>query len=240
MKAFSILETGSRRKNNEDALLALTNIGLFAVADGMGGHNAGEVASGIAIESLKNNAEKLKDIPVDGIEQWVLDTVKEANQAIFERSLYEEGVEGMGTTLTALVIKKDKAVIGHVGDSRIYLWRDGSISLLSEDHSMVNELLRMGQLSEEDARNHPQRNYLSRALGIEKQVDVDCLQFEVQGGDVYLLCTDGFSNMVEKEEIAREFSAAGGWQEHLENLKLLVLQRGAPDNFTAVCCIMEN
>lgn len=108
MKAFSILETGSRRKNNEDALLALTNIGLFAVADGMGGHNAGEVASGIAIESLKNNAEKLKDIPVDGIEQWVLDTVKEANQAIFERSLYEEGVEGMGTTLTALVIKKIK------------------------------------------------------------------------------------------------------------------------------------
>lgn len=240
MKAFSILETGNIRKNNEDAFIALDNIGLYAVADGMGGHNAGEIASGIAVDTLRNRAEALKNVRIEEIEKWVSDSVHEANLAIYKQSLNEESAEGMGTTLTLLVVKENKAVIGHVGDSRIYLWREGTISLLSDDHSMVNELVRMGQLSAEDAKNHPHRNYLSRALGIDKHVDVDCMQFETLQGDVLLLCTDGFSNMVEEHEIAREFTEARGWQQHLENLKQLILQRGAPDNFTAVCCVVEN
>lgn len=239
MKTISIYETGCVRKNNEDSLLVLPEVGLFAVADGMGGHNAGEIASGIAIEELKKRASELATLERDRLESWMLEAVAEANREVYEASFRNPETEGMGTTLTALVIKGNKAVIGHVGDSRIYLWREGRLSLLSEDHSMVNELVRLGQLSAERARNHPHKNILSRALGIDRNTDIDCFQLEVQEGDVFLLCTDGFSNVIEDEEMVSEFSGPDGWDVHLERLKELVLKRGAPDNFTVVCCILE-
>jgi len=239
MKTISIYETGCVRKNNEDSLLVLPEVGLFAVADGMGGHNAGEIASGIAIEELKKRASELATLERDRLESWMLEAIAEANREVYEASFRNPETEGMGTTLTAIVIKGNKAVIGHVGDSRIYLWREGRLSLLSEDHSMVNELVRLGQLSAERARNHPHKNILSRALGIDRNTDIDCFQLEVQEGDVFLLCTDGFSNVIEDEEMVSEFSGPDGWDVHLERLKELVLKRGAPDNFTVVCCILE-
>jgi serine/threonine protein phosphatase PrpC len=239
MRTVSIYETGYVRKNNEDCYLILPEDCLFAVADGMGGHNAGEVASGLAIEKLKTKASGLKDIEANDIQEWMLQTMTEANQEVFAASLLAEEMAGMGTTLTALIIRANKAVIGHVGDSRIYLWRNSSLSLLSEDHSMVNELVRLGQLSEEKAKHHPHKNLLSRALGVERSTTIDCFQLEVQQGDVFLLCTDGFSNMIEDEEMAKEFSVFGTWDEHLERLKNIVLERGAPDNFTVICCVLE-
>jgi len=220
-------------------LLILPEISLFAVADGMGGHNAGEVASGLAIDELKRRATGLTLIDIDGIREWMLEAIGEANKEVFDASLRTEETEGMGTTLTALVIRENKAVIGHVGDSRIYLWRDMALSLLSEDHSMVNELVRLGQLTEEKAKNHPHKNVLSRALGVDRSTTIDCFQLEVQQGDVFLLCTDGFSNIIEDTEMALEFSMAGTWEEHIERLKNTVLKRGAPDNFTVVCCILS-
>lgn len=239
MKAVSIYETGCVRKNNEDSYLILPEVSLYAVADGMGGHNAGEVASGLAIEELKKRVPGLKGLDTDRIQDWILATIKEANRMVYEASLRAEEMEGMGTTLTTLVIKGNKAVIGHVGDSRIYLWRESTLSLLSEDHSMVNELVRLGQLTEEKAKNHPHKNVLSRALGVDANMAVDCFQLEVQAGDVFLLCTDGFSNVIEEDEMTEEFSVAGTWEEHLEKLKGVVLERGAPDNFTVICCIVE-
>jgi serine/threonine protein phosphatase PrpC len=239
MKTVSIYETGCVRKNNEDFLLILPEANLFAVADGMGGHNAGEVASRLAIESLRKKASKLPPVAADSLRDWMLGAITEANREVFEASLQEAGTEGMGTTITALALKENKAVIGHVGDSRIYLWRDLTLSLLSEDHSMVNELVRLGQLSEEKAKHHPHKNILSRALGVERTITVDCFQLDTQPGDIFLLCTDGFSNVIEDEEMAAEFSATGTWDEHLERLKNIVLERGAPDNFTVICCILE-
>jgi len=239
MKTVNIYETGCVRKNNEDSFLILPEFNLFAVADGMGGHNAGEVASGLAVAEMKKRASQLTFIDADGIQNWMLDTITEANREVYEASLRTEETEGMGTTLTALVIRGNKAVIGHVGDSRIYLWRDLSLSLLSEDHSMVNELVRLGQLTEEKARNHPHKNVLTRALGTERTIPVDCFQLEVLPGDVFLLCTDGFSNMIEEEEMVSQFSSLGTWEEHLETFRRIVLERGAPDNFTVVCCILE-
>jgi len=239
MKIVSIYETGCVRKNNEDSFLVLPEFNLFAVADGMGGHNAGEVASRLAIKELNNRAVDLTFININGIQQWMQESIAEANREVYEASFQAEEMAGMGTTLTALVIREKKAVIGHVGDSRIYLWRDGMLSLLSEDHSMVNELVRLGQLTEEKAKNHPHKNVLSRALGVDRTTIVDCFQLEVQPGDVFLLCTDGFTNIIEDEEIVGEFSGSGTWEEHLETLKQTVLERGAPDNFTVVCCILE-
>ncbi len=239
MKTVSIYETGCVRKNNEDFFLILPEAGLFAVADGMGGHNAGEIASNLAINELKKRASALHFINTDEVQQWLIDAIEGANREVFEASSHADEMEGMGTTLTALVLKENKAVIGHIGDSRIYLWRDLSLSLLSEDHSMVNELVRLGQITEEKAKNHPHRNILSRALGVERNTEIDCFKLEFQADDVFLLCTDGFSNVIEDEEITAEFLTDKTWDGHLEKFKDLILTRGAPDNFTAVCCILN-
>ncbi|KUO65780.1 MAG: protein phosphatase [Gracilibacter sp. BRH_c7a] len=238
MKAVSIFETGCVRKNNEDNFLIMSEVNLFAVADGMGGHNAGEIASKLAIEELAKRSPALNDAKNEDIQEWMSQAITEANTHVYEVASNSQETEGMGTTLTALVIKEAKAVIGHIGDSRIYLWRDKVLSQLSEDHSMVNELVRLGQLTEEKARDHPHKNVLSRALGVERNVNVDYFQFRVQDDDVFILCTDGFSNMIEDEEMATEFSSAGTWEQHLDNLKKNVLERGAPDNFTVICCVL--
>jgi len=239
MKTLSIYETGCVRKNNEDYYLVLPEAGLYAVADGMGGHNAGEIASKLAIEELREKAEQLNSINTKDSLCWMTETVQDANSKIFELSSRSTETEGMGTTLTALLIRESKAVIGHIGDSRIYLWRDCTLSLLSEDHSMVNELVRLGQLSKEKARYHPHKNILSRALGVEKDIAIDCFQIEVHKGDVFILCTDGFSNVIDDEELVAELLASENWEQRLKRLKKSVLDRGAPDNFTVVCCILE-
>lgn len=236
MKTVSIYETGCVRKNNEDCYLVLPEVKLFAVADGMGGHNAGELASKIAIETMEKQSSALKGISLEDIQAWMLQAMEEANKQVYKAASDSVETEGMGTTLTALVINGKKAVVGHIGDSRVYLWRDKSLSLLSEDHSIVNELIRLGQLTEESARHHPHKNVLSRALGVERNINSDCFQIEIQDNDVFILCTDGFSNLIKDEEMAAEFSSSGTWDERLANLKRIVLERGAPDNFTVICC----
>ncbi len=238
MKAVSIYETGCVRKKNEDNLLIMSEVNLFAVADGMGGHNAGELASKLALEELEKRSSVLLDTKDEDIQEWMSQAMLEANKLVFEASSDSLETEGMGTTLTALVINGAKAVIGHIGDSRIYLWRENTLSQLSEDHSMVNELVRLGQLTEEKARDHPHKNVLSRALGVERSITIDCFQFRVQDDDVFILCTDGFSNMIEDEEMVTEFSSSGTWEQRLDNLRRNVLDRGAPDNFTVICCVL--
>lgn len=239
MRVVSFSETGCVRKNNEDSLLILPQFGLYAVADGMGGHLAGEVASRTALEVLAEAAPEIEGLEGDAVLEWIKQALIQANRKVFKASTVNPENEGMGTTLTALVFKADQVVIAHVGDSRGYLWRDEKLIPLTVDHSLVEELVRMGQISPQEAEKHPQRHVLVRAVGASQDVKVDSGCMDFQPRDVFLLCTDGFSNVIAEQELVQELSQIGSWEEHFERMRQLILDRGAPDNFTALGCIME-
>jgi len=239
MRVLSFSEKGCIRKNNEDSFLVLSAEGLYAVADGMGGHRAGEVASSVALHELEMWAPRLEGLDDHALENELTKAFIQANRVVHESSITEPENAGMGTTLTVLLIRNEKVVIAHVGDSRAYLWRNEMLTPLTMDHSLVGELVRLGQISLEEAKKHPQRNVLMRAIGADPAIEVDCRSIALQSNDVFLLCTDGFSNMISDEELTEEFLEPSSWEERLEKLRQLTLERGAPDNFTALCCIME-
>lgn len=239
MKVLSFSETGCVRKNNEDAYLILPEYGVYAVADGMGGHLAGEVAARIAIEELKKEAPALREREGEELEKKVKEILLQANREVFESSTRNPDTEGMGTTFTVLVFRESQVILAHVGDSRAYLWRENQLHQLTQDHSLVNELLRLGEISREEAESHPKRHMLLRALGADWDLNVDTKIVDYQPGDVFFLCTDGVSNVISLDEIVEEFKKSCSWEEHLESLRKLIIQRGAPDNFTALCCITE-
>lgn len=239
MRVLSFSETGCVRKNNEDALLVLPEHNVYAVADGMGGHLAGEVAARIALDQFVKKANELSGIENQELEAWVRNVLVQANREVFESSTRNPVNEGMGTTLTVLVLREQQMVIAHVGDSRAYLWRDENLIPLTVDHSLVGELIRMGQISPEEGETHPQRHVLVRAVGAASDIEVDSQEQEWKLGDVFLLCTDGFTNVISEQELIEELRKPFSWEERLERLRQLILDRGAPDNFTALCCITE-
>ncbi|MDQ7094762.1 Stp1/IreP family PP2C-type Ser/Thr phosphatase [Desulfosporosinus sp. PR] len=239
MRVLSFSEKGCIRKNNEDSFLVLSDQGIFAVADGMGGHRAGEIASSTALRELEKLAPELKDQTDQDLEGWLVESFAQANRVVYESSTTEPENAGMGTTLTVLLVRGLKAVIAHAGDSRAYLWRNEELTALTKDHSLVGELVRLGQISLEEAEKHPQRHVLMRAVGADQEIEVDCQRITLQPDDVFLLCTDGVSNVISEQELFAEFKEPGTWEERLERLRQLILERGAPDNFTALCCIME-
>jgi PPM family protein phosphatase len=239
MRVLSFSEKGCIRKNNEDSFLVLPTQGLYAVADGMGGHRAGEVASAIALQELEKLAPRLDELEGEILERGLNDAFIQANRVVNQSSTTEPENAGMGTTLTVLLVREKTAVIAHVGDSRAYLWRDEVLTSLTIDHSLVGELVRLGQITPEEAEKHPQRHVLMRALGTEQKIEVDCKSISLQTGDVFLLCTDGFSNVISDQELAEEFLEPGSWEGRFEKLRKLTIERGAPDNFTALCCILE-
>ncbi|ODA40947.1 Stp1/IreP family PP2C-type Ser/Thr phosphatase [Desulfosporosinus sp. BG] len=239
MRVLSFSEKGCIRKNNEDSFLVLPKQGLYAVADGMGGHRAGEVASSTALQELEKWAPRFVELEDQTLESELTEAFVQANRVVYESSTTEPEKAGMGTTLTVLLVRSKTVVIAHVGDSRAYLWRDEVLTSLTTDHSLVGELVRLGQISQEEAEKHPQRHVLMRAVGAEPEIELDCRSMRLQTGDVFLLCTDGFSNMINNQELAEEFLKVGSWEERFERLRKLTLERGAPDNFTALCCILE-
>lgn len=179
---------------SEDSILP-----LFVVADGMGGHNAGEVASSLAIETIKENYIKEKGNIVEGklhIPSFINLTLLEANNRILKKAKENENCEGMGTTITSGIIFNNELFIGHMGDSRAYLFREKELYQLTQDHSLVAELVRNGSISNEEAINHPQKNIITRALGTDEDIKVDIISKRVECGDIILLCTDGLTNMV--------------------------------------------
>src|SRR5579875_2363633 len=185
-------DTGRQRRGNEDSAFARAPV--FAVADGMGGAQAGEVASQIAVEAFEAG------LPEEGTpEQRLAEVAQRANRRIHELSLAEHEHAGMGTTLTAAYLDDGYLAIAHVGDSRAYLFRDGQLTRLTQDHSLVEELRQRGKLTEEEAAEHPQRSIITRALGPEPDVQVDTLSQTVRGGDVVLLCSDGLTSMIAEE-----------------------------------------
>jgi serine/threonine protein phosphatase PrpC len=189
-----ITDTGRRRRRNEDAYVCEPP--LFAIADGMGGAQAGEVASRLAAAALRESGAA-----DGGGEDRILDLIQEANRRVYDRSSTDPNTSGMGTTITVALFEEDRVAFGHVGDSRAYLIRDNSIEQLTEDHSLVNELMKSGKLSREEAETHPQRSVITRALGTDPDVDVDTFTVPVQTGDVFLLCSDGLTDMVVQEDI---------------------------------------
>ena len=193
-RSAGITDTGRMRRRNEDAYVVQPPI--FAVADGMGGAQAGEVASKLAAAALEDTDQGT----LRG-EDGVVALIQEANRRVYERSNEDPSASGMGTTMTVALVEAGRVVIGHVGDSRAYLARDGRLEQLTEDHSLVNELLKTGKLSREEAETHPQRSVITRALGTDPDVDVDTFSVPAQTGDLFLLCSDGLTDMVPEDAI---------------------------------------
>ncbi len=226
-------DTGRQRRGNEDACYAQAP--LFVVADGMGGARAGEVASRIAVEMFE------RGLPPNGTPESRLTVVaQDANREIHELSLAERELDGMGTTLTAAYLDESYLAIAHVGDSRAYMFRAGQLARLTEDHSLVDELVKAGKLTEEQALEHPQRSIITRALGPEAEVTVDTRSYPLQAGDVLLLCSDGLTSMLPDPRIAAILAAATSLQEAAEHLVDAANEAGGRDNITVVLARFED
>lgn len=220
-------DTGRQRHANEDSYFARAP--MFAVADGMGGAQAGEVASRIAAGAFEK-ARDTDDPPEARLEAIAL----EANREIHDLAQRDSTTAGMGTTLTAALVAGDEVAFGHVGDSRAYVLRDGELKRLTKDHSLVEELRRQGRLTEEEAEEHPQRSIITRALGPEPDVAVDTMTFPAKAGDVFLLCSDGLTTMVPDEEIRRILTEARSMRSAVNKLIDAANSGGGRDNITAV------
>ena len=226
--AFS--DVGMVRQQNEDSFLAEAT--LFVVADGMGGHNAGEVASALAVTTLKAGAR----LGIDDTEVF-RELVQQANSAIYTASLDDSTQSGMGTTVTALSIvegEEPRVLVANVGDSRAYLWRSGALSRLSVDHSYVQELVNEGIITPEAARVHPRRNIVTRALGIDRSVNVDVFTHFVRTGDRIVLCSDGLVDEVPDVEIGKVLGQHSDPQETAEALVMVANTNGGRDNTTVI------
>ncbi len=206
-----LTDTGRVREHNEDAIGTNADVGLMVLADGMGGYNAGEVASGIAVQIVTELAseasvrQELNDIdPHSGLMRQSIilrDAVYRSNKIIFQTAQSQTHCEGMGTTIVACMFYDDKVSIAHVGDSRAYRLRGGQLDQMTLDHSLLQELVDRGFYSEEEAQRSTNRNYVTRALGVEPTVEVEVHEYEVLPDDVYLLCSDGLCDMVEDDDI---------------------------------------
>jgi PPM family protein phosphatase len=194
-------DVGRQRSGNEDALYVRSP--LFVLADGMGGAQAGEVASELAVRAFRDDG-----LPEDQPERWLVSHITRANGEILDASRSEAKYQGMGTTCTTAYVAPDEVVLAHVGDSRCYLLRDGELTKLTRDHSLIGELIDRGKLTDEEAQTHPQRSVITRALGIERDLIVDTERMEGRPGDVYLICSDGLTDMV-REPALRELLVAG-------------------------------
>ncbi|MGH3066045.1 MAG: Stp1/IreP family PP2C-type Ser/Thr phosphatase [Gaiellaceae bacterium] len=228
-RAAGVTDTGRRRLRNEDAFICEPP--LFAVADGMGGARAGEVAARLAAAALEEAGAETKG------EQGVTAMIEEANRRIWERALADPATAGMGTTVTAALVDTESGTvaIGHVGDSRAYRLREGSLEQLTSDHSLVAELVSSGVLTPEEAERHPQRSAITRALGTEPTVDVEVLTIAGEPGDLYLICSDGLPTMLADDAIAAALETAE--REPMAAAEALVAaanRQGGEDNITVV------
>jgi len=233
MRWAQITDTGLSRRVNEDSLLVSPDIGLLAVADGMGGHRGGEVASGLALKTLEQELARLLK-KGESPEKALLDSVRLANVSIFELSGQNKELKGMGTTITACLRRKGDLITAHVGDSRAYLFRNGGIRQLTQDHSLVQELLKSGGISEEQALQHPQRNVLTRALGTEQSVEVDLYRYRIIANDLLLLCTDGLTRYLRQEDLLDVVNSSLDIDNAVHVLLSKALQSGGADNITII------
>ena len=220
-------DVGRQRTANEDSLVVRPP--LFAVADGMGGAKAGEVASAVAVEAVEGARDS-----GEPVEAQLAGIVRDANRRIYDLAVADESRRGMGTTLTLARVHGDEVSLAHVGDSRAYRMRDGELSQLTRDHSLVAELERSGQITAEAAEHHPQRSIITRALGPEPDVEVDTYTLAGRDGDVFLICSDGLTSMISDDEVASIVSSAGSLDEAADTLVRAANQSGGKDNITVI------
>lgn len=231
-------DIGRVRMVNEDRAIVQEDLNgwtLAIVADGMGGHQAGDIASTMAVELIQEGLQSVDpDISGEERQRQLRKVIEIANEKIFEFASQRENYHGMGTTVVTVLAKDDCAVVAHIGDSRAYRIRGNHIEQLTEDHSLVNELVRSGQISREDANHHPRRNVLTRALGTEPAIEVDVQEILWQQGDLLLLCSDGLSNLVEKDRLLQTVTGEGELESKVQQLIQEALDAGGDDNITVV------
>ncbi|CEO13213.1 phosphatase [[Clostridium] sordellii] len=235
---------GKIRKNNEDfckgEIISTDSgeIGIFAIADGMGGHNKGEVASELAVENivrfLKNNLVQNENVKINYIDDILKQAYNNVNSIIYKQAKEDEGCSGMGTTLTTVIIYKNKAYIANVGDSRCYLLQNSEFRKITRDHSLVEELVASHAITEEEAKTHPKRNVITRALGTEKLIIVDIYKNDIFKGDKILLATDGLTSFVEKEDIEKIISSDNSLEETTDSLINKANEVAGKDNVSVI------
>ena len=251
----ALTDPGMKRDNNEDNCLVIADQGLFVVSDGMGGHNAGEVASQIAMDIIKQKAAQIPTLiskrpwwkrlffrgdqafnPVE----WIHGAVFSANQRIFQEAQADSGKKGMGATL-ALVLKREEALLtAHVGDSRVYRYRNGIMEQLTQDHSLAQELVRQGIMTEEEALYSAPSNVLTRALGVREEVQEDIIYHSVEKGDLFLLCSDGLYNMIDEEDMMDILkNSKYSLDKKTHALVNRANENGGDDNITVVLTLFE-
>ena len=235
MKTFSMTDVGMVREVNEDCVFATPEpIGnlpnLFVVADGMGGHNAGDYASNLAVEIVRKSiAENTSNEP----EAMIREAITSANQILLEKAQQDTRLKGMGTTLVVATVIEQTLYFANVGDSRLYLVNRG-IKQLSKDHSLVQEMLRLGGINREEAKHHPDKNIITRAVGAKQDLEVDFFEYRLKKKDCIVMCTDGLSNMVEDEEIFRIVKSSRDLVEVTEQLIEKAKENGGNDNIGVV------
>lgn len=230
-------DVGRRRNTNQDYASVFTNqegIKLAILADGMGGHRAGDIASQMAVLNLGNAWEEQDLTDDEKIAQWFIQAIQEENALIYQRGQEQPEYNGMGTTIVAAALSEERFTIAHVGDSRAYLIRDGKIIQLTEDHSLVNELVKSGEISEEMAVNHPRKNILTRSVGMPGTVEVDVSTYIWQLKDRILLCSDGLTNMLSEEMIETIVNQEGTLSDKVTELINQANEAGGADNITVL------
>ena len=235
MKTFSMIDVGRKRDVNQDYIFVsnepLGNLpNLLIVADGMGGHRAGDFASRYAVETLK---EDLANSTEDGPEAMIRKAIQSANQKLIEAARQDARLEGMGTTLVVATVIEHTLYFANVGDSRLYLLHD-TIKQLSKDHSFVQEMVRLGGIDAEEAKHHPDKNIITRAVGAREKVEVDFFEYRLKKGDMILMCTDGLSNMIEDEEMLVIVKSSRDIVEAVERLVEKANDNGGNDNIGVI------
>lgn len=242
MNYYYITDTGKVRDHNEDSVLIVENKSrecLMAVADGMGGHNAGEVASSIAISHIGESFRKLDSIGTkEDAQNWLRDVVSEINVLIFKYTETHPESKGMGTTLVTAIVTKDFLLYGNIGDSSGFAVKDGKMHKITVDHTLVNLLVKNGELTEEEAKNHPRKNVLMKALGATNAVDMDIFDIETEV-DQILLCSDGLTNMLTFEQINKVLNEDLSIENKLQKLIYKCNNRGGTDNISIAYLIKD-
>jgi len=242
-----ITDVGLKRGHNEDNFLINEELNLFVVADGMGGHAGGEYASAICVNTVEEIVTTMElhgenpgegEDPVEIARERLSYAIRLAGRRIFEKAREEPEFHGMGTTAVVLLVDGGNAYIAHVGDSRLYMWREGRCEQVTEDHSLVNEKLKAGLITAEEAKNHRMRNVITRSLGYQEDVEIDLQVRAVRRGDRFLLCSDGMSGYVGVEEVGH-YLAELSPQEACRRLVELSCERGGEDNVTVLIARIE-
>ena len=242
IKVYGNTNIGRVRKNNEDAYGIYPELSLFIVADGLGGHAGGEVASRLAVETIKDGLVSTESYrPSVEIKDGIIEAIRGANDRIIQQANIMYDLKGMGTTVVVVKLEEDNAMIAHVGDSRMYLIRKNKITQITKDHTVVEEYIRLGLLTLQEALYHPNRHMLSRALGVSYDIDVDVADIQIAEGDIIILCTDGLTNMLSEKEILSAITELMPSPEKItDRLITLANNHGGIDNITVITICVDS